>query len=50
MRSQGLARVTTGSQKQKRVATLDWRVLASSRQLLGLVIIVVIVILLSRTC
>lgn len=40
--------MNTGLHTEIHVAKLDWRILAGSRQLLDLVIIVVIVILLSR--
>jgi len=48
MDSQGLLNVTGGTARKERLTALDWSILASSPQLLDLVLIVVIIILLSR--
>lgn len=48
MDSHGLLNVTGGTARKERLTALDWRIVASSPQLLDLVLIVVIIILLSR--
>lgn len=48
MNRYGLLRTTEGAVGKARLAALEWKTLASSPQLLGLVIIVVIIVLLSR--
>jgi hypothetical protein len=48
MDSHGLLNVTGGRVRKEQLTALDWRIVASSPQLLDLVLIVVIIILLGR--
>jgi hypothetical protein len=48
MNRHGVVRMTGVAARKAQLAALEWKTLASSSQLLGLVIIVVIIVLLSR--